>query len=264
MTYLHRYKQKPITWFKVCFRLAKRLPQLRLAAGAPSVFEKMLFACSSNNKELIAHNNQVLSKYSDGSQKLFVIGRLTNSKSASSKRFLSFKEFSGIPYCNSSQELIDEMLNRPINKFVADNPAQGSLIVLALIVPVKSGKNSIGWKVERCASLPVDTRFTPVDSQYEIQFSDYLAKHAVAYEKPMEVMSAGDDEQLKPDYILLNTINDVYAEVWGMNTPEYNARKLAKQKAYADANWELMEWNAISNAPMPAIPQLQEAKPDAN
>ncbi len=127
----------------------------------------------------------------------------------------------------------------------------GYCVMLAAHFQAKVGKSGGTPYIEVIdASLFVTTEdFIPVDSSYERILSDVLVKNERKFIKPLSV-----EEGLMPDFILVDTPKPVYLEVWGMDSPEYLARKQEKRQIYRSRNMPIWEWNAQQEPDPPALP----------
>lgn len=127
----------------------------------------------------------------------------------------------------------------------------GYCVVLAAHFQAKVGKSGGTPYIDVMdASLLVTTEhFIPVDSSYERRLSDALVGDGRRFTKPLAV-----EEGLMPDFILDDTPKPVYLEVWGMDSPEYLARKQEKRQIYRSRNMPIWEWDAQQEPDPPALP----------
>ena len=100
--------------------------------------------------------------------------------------------------------------------------------------------------VERMVLMGVTDWYVPVESSHERALAERLEAAGRAYLKPLRHDA---DTLVHPDFVLTDTAAPVALEVYGMNTPEYLARKAEKQALYADRlpgqHWH---WDAINES----------------
>jgi hypothetical protein len=92
--------------------------------------------------------------------------------------------------------------------------------------------------------MPVVNGHLPYDSRYEKEVALELMRRGRWFKKPLRY-DAGLD-MVHPDFVLLDTSEPVVIEVYGMNTPEYLARKKEKQSIYSGKEYpfECWDWDA--------------------
>ena len=103
------------------------------------------------------------------------------------------------------------------------------------------------WEWHDLALRPVTDDWVPVDSEYEAQLADHLVAEGRSFEKPLR-FDAHTQESLE-DFILTDTRPSTALEVFGMNTPEYIARRDAKFILYnANVQKPWWYWDATQGA----------------
>jgi hypothetical protein len=102
--------------------------------------------------------------------------------------------------------------------------------------------------------LEVTAQYIPVDSLHEGHIAMELVRRQRSFCKPMRYDA---DEGVLPDFRLLDTVPETAIEVWGMNSPDYLARKRVKLERYRAEGRTLWEWNAARGDPIPELPAPQ-------
>ena len=93
----------------------------------------------------------------------------------------------------------------------------------------------------------------PVDSSHELRIAEKLITEKRSFIKPLRY---DDEEMVLPDFILTDTRCNTPMEVWGLNTPEYIARKHEKRLIYNEGYEQWWEWNAIDQEDIPNFPSV--------
>lgn len=105
--------------------------------------------------------------------------------------------------------------------------------------------------VRDAALMPCSREYIPCDSSYEVRLANQLTNERRAFVKPLRLEY---DDDLLPDFKLMDTHKPISMEVWGMNTPEYNAHRDEKISRYRARGETLWEWEAWRSASIPVIP----------
>jgi hypothetical protein len=92
----------------------------------------------------------------------------------------------------------------------------------------------------------------PVASKHEAHIANLLVDQRRLFEKPLRETYRVEDATLQPDFILLDTVDVWYLEVWGMRLKKYKERRKVKTDAYRKSGLKLWEWVAYhKHAPKP-------------
>lgn len=111
------------------------------------------------------------------------------------------------------------------------------------------------------ALMVVSPRYIPLDSGHEAVIENKLWAEQRAFLKPLRY--DGEDDVF-PDFLLTDVSGEDFVplEVFGMNTPEYLARKAIKQahyeKEYGEERW--WSWDATGKDAESSIPDFPAAK----
>ena len=111
------------------------------------------------------------------------------------------------------------------------------------------------------ALMVVSPRYIPLDSGYEAIIEAKLWAEKRAFIKPLRY---DGEEDVFPDFLLTDVSGRDFVplEVFGMNTPDYEARKAIKQahyaKEYGDKRW--WSWDATMNNAELSIPDFPSKK----
>lgn len=113
------------------------------------------------------------------------------------------------------------------------------LIALARVRQKKSAAGHSYFTAVDVGLMAVSSNYLPVDSGYELEVADELCAKKRRFQKPMSV-----EEDLLPDFVLLDCYPVCYMEVFGMNTPAYLRRKDEKLHEYSARGKRLWTWDA--------------------
>jgi hypothetical protein len=128
-----------------------------------------------------------------------------------------------------------------------DNDRDGHVVGLFLVEVTDRGNL---W-VRDAALMACSREYIPCDSSHEVRLANQLTNERRAFVKPLRLEY---DDDLLPDFRLMDTHKPISMEVWGMNTPEYNAHRDEKISRYRARGEALWEWEAWRTASMPIIP----------
>ncbi|EMN3634435.1 DUF1173 family protein [Pseudomonas aeruginosa] len=134
----------------------------------------------------------------------------------------------------------------------------GNSVMAIAQAEVRMGKKYPYAKVLDLALMSVSDRWIPTDSSYEALVEQQLRAEGRAFEKPLRFDAR--EEDIFPDFWMLDTDQPYPMEVFGMATPEYLARKHVKERyytrEYGSSGW--WRWDASSDPSglkMPAFPK---------
>lgn len=160
--------------------------------------------------------------------------------------------FHGIPYLDMTGELWEITQRRfasELSAWMAGDP------VMAIVQtdPPKNSGGSIQAIVINLSLMWMTKDWIPVDSGFEALLAEKLVADNRRFEKPLRFDS---EEQVFPDFWLKDRGAPIPMEVWGMATPEYQARKAEKvahyDSQYGPGNW--WSWNGAGGDPIPELP----------
>lgn len=101
------------------------------------------------------------------------------------------------------------------------------------------------------ALMVTTAQWIPVDSGYEAAVVGSLVAEGRRFEKPMRFDA--EEDRTFPDFWLKDSGDPLPMEVWGMNEPEYLARKAQKvayyDERYGGGTW--WQWDAAAGGPIP-------------
>ncbi|MBS3912778.1 MAG: DUF1173 family protein [Hydrogenophaga sp.] len=119
-----------------------------------------------------------------------------------------------------------------------------------------SREGNFNWVYGAWMDLSDD--YIPVDSRYERTVAEALVRQVRSFYKPLRYDHSA---QTHPDFVLTDaTPGGVVMEVYGMQTPEYLARKREKTRIYREEGRMTWEWNASQGVPMPAFPGKRQER----
>jgi len=168
---------------------------------------------------------------------------------------LPLRSAAGMP----AMYLADMARTAVTESFVAELNAweAGAQIYAILHVSVRAGTKPYA-DVNKVALMRVSERLIPLDSGHEATVEQLLYENRRSFYKPLRFDSALD--AVFPDFWLLDMVRDYPMEVFGMNTPEYLARKVVKvahyNASYPSGWWQ---WDACAAATIPPLPVSAES-----
>lgn len=169
------------------------------------------------------------------------IGALLNAE----RNDFSLKELLGVTvtlYANRAAPVLNA-LKRSFDDALKYSQNDGDdLIVFGIAQPDESKYYA---RISSLVVMPVVNGHLPYDSSHEKKLALELISRDRWFKKPLRY-DAGLD-MVHPDFVLLDTPEPVVIEVYGMNTPEYLARKKEKQSIYngEEYPYECWEWDAV-------------------
>ncbi|MCU6501918.1 DUF1173 domain-containing protein [Rugamonas sp. A1-17] len=237
------------SWFSASFSLIHAAKNILVNKDGDSLADFMLLGSGINDRLAKLHNAQVLERAKARPTRLFVIGRMKQYKREKQKILLPMMDFALLPKILVRIEQLDKFLDgrRFFQNLLAERA--GYLVSIACIEP--SGPD--WWQTVSIAGIGTDLNMIPVESSFEIEFSEYLATQGRKYLKPIAIDESGTDD-MRPDFILLDTPSRVYCEVWGMQTEQYLQDKSRRIANYAARRRILVSWNAFPREALPALP----------
>jgi hypothetical protein len=122
------------------------------------------------------------------------------------------------------------------------------VIALCLVELTVNGNLS----VTDAALMATSNHFIPVDSSYEAFLADMLVEKKRSFIKPLSVRSG---ENTLPDFILTDCKPEYVLEVFGLNTVDYIARKIAKKEIYKSQGKPVWCWEPEVCKKPPALPR---------
>ncbi|SHI12543.1 DUF1173 family protein [Pollutimonas bauzanensis] len=167
-------------------------------------------------------------------------------------RTLPISGFHGIPYLDMGSELWQITKRRfgsEVSAWIAGNP----VMMFAQTDPPKTAAGALQAHVIDLALMWMTKDWIPVDSGFEALLAERLVQENRRFEKPLRFDS---HEHVFPDFWLKDTGAPVPMEVWGMATPDYQARKQEKiahyDSSYGPGNW--WSWNGAAGDELPELP----------
>ena len=110
-----------------------------------------------------------------------------------------------------------------------------------------------GLWVKDAALMACSREYIPCDSRHEIHLANLLTHQSRSFVKPLRME---DDADVLPDFKLFDCGRTTVMEVWGMDTPEYNAHRALKIDRYKQAGVPLWQWDAFKDVPPPPLPVI--------
>lgn len=248
---LNIYQGQPRKWFQVAFRLLTVAKQIVINSQNEKLADYLLIAAAEGDKAIVAHNQAVLTRVKSKRSRLLVIGCMRDPKvEGQGVMFLPVKDYKVLPKIRIVKDTVSRLLQRRpiVRNLVVTKQVSGQVVMLASIEPDKGDF----WQVHRIAVMPTSQNFIPAESSYEIEFEDYLVGESRTFMKPIALNELDENDQ-RPDYILLDTLPRIRCEVWGMKTEDYLNGKAARIAEYARKGQELVSWSANPREPFPPL-----------
>jgi len=161
--------------------------------------------------------------------------------------------FHGIPHLMLDDGIwasIERRFLRELDAWRAGNP----VVAVAQTDPPKSSAGSTRAQVVDVSLMQITRDWIPVDSGYEALIAEKLVAEKRRFEKPLR-FDAGADAVF-PDFWLRDRPVPLPLEVWGLSTPDYQARKKEKaahyDETYGAGGW--WSWNAAVGDLVPELP----------
>lgn len=175
---------------------------------------------------------------------------------------LPLAEAAGFPSLDVPADLISR-LNRSFSRELGDwRRGQKVMLIAETDPPVKKFRQRDGkpvpyntCRVIDAALMTISPRFIPLDSSWEGVIEEKLWQEKRQFVKPLRYDGEAD---VFPDFLLKDVLGReiVPLEVFGMNTPDYLARKEIKlahyREEYGEGNW--WSWNACPGDKENSIP----------
>ena len=189
----------------------------------------------------------------DERRRLIVIAPLARYREGlESSATLPIAGFHGIPHLNLSDELSQiwqQRCSRELGAWYTGEIA----VVIAQTDPPKISGGSLQADVINLATMWVTKDWIPVDSGFEALVAEKLVTEQRRFEKPLRFDS---QDAVFPDFWLKDRGAPIPMEVWGLTSPEYQARKAEKiahyDSLYGPGNW--WSWNGAAGDETPEFP----------
>ncbi|MEJ0062659.1 MAG: DUF1173 family protein [Alphaproteobacteria bacterium] len=112
-------------------------------------------------------------------------------------------------------------------------------------------QNGVTLNADDAALMRTSKEYIPVESSYELEVTRRLIEQERKFKKPVRM----DENDQRPDFILLDTDPNWFMEVFGIDNDEaYTARKHEKLAAYQQQGIPCWSWEATSSKTIPAFP----------
>lgn len=246
---LNVYFAKPRGWFRTSYAILNTAASMVVSKDGTSLADVLLVGTQDDDKMALAHNATALAAANAKKSRLFVIGRLRKPDWSKQKQLLPLLDFKGLPKVMVDTVIIERfMKNRPfLHNLVTDR--SGNVVVFACI----ESTGGEWWKVVSITGMPTSKNMVPLESGFELEFDQYLVSNSRKFIKPV-VLGEIEQDELRPDFILLDTKPRLRCEVWGMQTADYRVSKAKRIEAYAQKGQSLLSWSANPREPFPVLP----------
>ncbi len=222
-------------------------------AGRVKLAQNLLVATPTNEGQQPRLNQAKTIAASNERRRLIVAAPLTRYREGlDTASTLPISGFHGIPYLLMSDELWEITQRRfalEMSAWVAGDP------VMAIIQtdPPKTSGGSMQAQVIDLSLMWITKDWIPVDSGFEALLAEKLVAENRRFEKPLRFDS---QDLVFPDFWLKDRGAPIPMEVWGMATPDYQARKKEKidhyDEIYGQGNW--WSWNGAAGDLIPDLP----------
>lgn len=229
-------------------------------AGRTRLAQNLLVATPASSGAQAGHNRAKSLEAITERRRLVVIAPLAQHQEGSDGgRTLPISGFHGIPYLTLDEtawDTLERRFARELDSWRAGN----SVLAIAQTDPPRSSGGNMQAQVVDLALMQITRNWIPVDSGYEALVADQLVVAGRRFDKPLRFDAS--EEATFPDFWLKDTANPMPLEIWGMATPDYEERKVAKS-AYYDATYGKdgwWSWNAAAGDPVPGFPPSLHAQ----
>ncbi|MFE8071993.1 DUF1173 family protein [Marinobacteraceae bacterium S3BR75-40.1] len=182
-------------------------------------------------------------------------------------RAVPMNYFNGFPFLNIGDEIVANVLRRFEREVNAWRNGSRVIAIVFTNKPQKAMSGAIAAEVCEMALMRISDTWIPLDSELEAEVELKLRKEQRFFEKPLRFDASKDD--VFPDFILFDVPGTARypMEVFGMDTPEYLARKAVKlsyfKTNFGDSWWE---WDKTVHAKLSeadSFPAKDDAKQNA-
>ena len=187
----------------------------------------LLSALAKEGRWALLNQERVL-EANQGGLRLLMIAPLASYRREREMNALPIKGYGGLPFLDVDAQLWDAVRNRYHRAVAAWQ--QGSSVITIAQLEVKG--NVRYARVLDVALMSVTDNWIPVDSSYEKRIADKLTLEKRAFLKPMRFDA--EEDEVFPDFILRDTGCDIPLEVFGRSDEAYEARRLSKERYYAE------------------------------
>lgn len=228
-------------------------------AGRLRLADSLLVATASANDKLVDWNAKCTRAAAQKDRRLIVIAPLARYREdyETAPDRPPIMGFNGFPYLFLDSDLWLKTKARFDYAFTAWRSGQRVIAILQCDVPAEQQGDRYASEVHDIALMVVTQEWIPVDSSYEQQVCAALVEQGRRFSKPLIFDS---EEATFPDFWLQDVGADFPMEVWGLNTPEYLARKHEKSEFYTETygpeGW--WSWDAAASEPMPTLPASRQ------
>jgi hypothetical protein len=226
----------------------------RVLAGQTKLSDVLLTAAHAPNGREAERNRLRLKNAIANHSRLIVIAPLAKYKEE--PKVLTISGFNGIPFLDLSPALWAATTKR-FRRAADVWRAGGDVFAIVQCEPSADMKSA---NVVGLALMQVSSTWIPVDSSYELKIAEMLAsdQHDRAFVKPLRFDA--DEDEVFPDFVLLDTAKDTPMEVFGRADEAYELRMQEKieyfQKHFGLSGWWC--WHAARDPDGRAIPSFPE------
>ncbi|HCF3059149.1 DUF1173 family protein [Pseudomonas aeruginosa] len=226
----------------------------RIRASRMTVFDVLLMSAKKNSR-MAKRNAEVVELAQEHSRRLIAVSPLASFNSK--RRNLLTLSVSG-PFGMPTMDIRAEVRRRVERSFASELVAweSGHEVIAIAQLNLKKGRYA---DVLDLALMRVSDRMIPLDSGYEATIEEKLHAEGRAFFKPPRFEA---EDEIFPDFWLLDMGRDTQypLEVFGMNTPTYQARRQRKIRWYngqfGSAGW--WHWDAFIDTKGEGIPGFPE------
>lgn len=205
------------------------------------------------NRQLIldANRSEAVRKTPDGNRGIVLIGRLVRwirSSKEEGSAGLRVDLFPDALWMGAElAEKIDSSLG--FGAQASAEIAKDDRYIVAACLVFRKGNS---WSAEDVALLRVSPEFIPADSGYELEVIRRLVAEQRHFIKPLRMRA---DEEVLPDFHLLDTDPACCLEVYGIdNNEKYLKRKAEKMRWYQQRQIPCWTWEPTAEKTMPPFP----------
>ena len=244
-------------WFHATFAIINAAKRIIINRNGETLADYLYINSSTNDKLVTKHNETVLAHVARVESRMYVIGRMKESKTEKLQTILPMIGVGAtMPKALISTEMLAEAIGTGNFKKNMLHAQTGNLIGFAAIEPT----GPVWWKCVSLVTIPTSANMIPVSSSAEIEFEAYLTANGRTFVKPIHVSAAPSPSPtpLNPEFVLLDTEERFRFQLWGTRSEcslaEIDAAMVAK-----DSHKSVSHWSANPREKFPDLPDIFKA-----
>lgn len=244
-------------WFHATFAIINAAKRIIINRNGESLADYLYINSSTNDKLVTKHNEAVLAHVAQVESRMFVIGRMKESKTDKLQTILPMIGVGAtMPKALISSEMLATAIGTGNFKKNMLHAQTGNLIGFAAIEPT----GPMWWKCVSLVTLSTSPNMIPVSSSAEIEFEAFLAANGRTFVKPIHVSASPSPSPLNPEFVLLDAAERTRFQLWGTRSECCLAEKEAVIIAANNSNKSIVHWSANPREIFPVLPTTSKQK----